>query len=1211
MEPISTAVLAKWAGPQVSRFAVNRFGSLSRRWRVSRAAAKRAAAAGIPVTRKSIHTWLSREDTVLKLQQCTEHSLAETAAQLVFLIPGSDIEQRQRGSLRVLQIVMEEYVRTAAPAEALLTTSGWALQTTADEAAKTREKIEEAQSGILGRLDAHTEFAAMLASFSPWSAQAARDLLPAWQVVETVISVLHDADSARNTVLEQWATHEPEWLTGAPPNALAWLGQVAADYDAPQASRFFFERSFHQGGHPRDYLVARAALQATSDEEVRDYLAAHEVAGSPLHSALRAFLDQDWTACLERLAGWEPHNANARTLKVQTESEALLKTGEDGKALALLRAAEQDGAFTSVSLRLADVLLQRAAGGRTGNRLADAQEALAAAIRARNSRRGWNGDSVTATIVAVQAAHMGGDVAGAWTLTQPPPDGEALPREAQDSRLCEQTAVVAALTGRMQDAERLSAEAKSAFTRAQVAAMIAQYRAGEDGEGEHSEPVRALWRKAWDAAQTDSDQLTAAVGLVESGGDLPDLSHLQAVFPDAVAEITLVARALKGGAGDELALLRANVARSPMIAIKLAQRYQLRGDLDLAAQTLREGADRWHDAQLMAMAAGRFQYAREYSRARECAQDALRMAGAGWAGQGSMYALLVEVEGADGRIERATDAAISLLALDPRDPGARWALVKCYAARAMPEEAWSTLGEPGAPLDPRTRDEAMLWVQLGARFSTDPQFTGRALTLMQQWPQDEELLGRFLQTLTTIARAEPLSEEDGELLRAATAQYLEQFPDSSVLRAVPANTGADLLVGIADELRQNHENFREGREKIHNGELPLGVLTLTGRTYAEACLRRAAGRVYAAWFPASDADVRAVDASRTTRTVLDTTAAHTLALLDPDVVEQLIGHAHAVTTTDQLLGDALRAKESLAVQSEMTVHWDEHTNAAVVSSVTPEEMAHLRDNAARMVDIMQGIARVSRPELRCFPTPGEHSKEWLTAIDYAKEHALVLWCDDRVLRAVAHAEGVAAFGTLDLVDTLHDSRVLASDVVMAIKAELVRSYFVDLPFSPELHSAAAQVDGWRAKAVAAALGRPTTWTDPQIAAKFALDAAARVIGTLPDEARNWLYVACTGLSHAYPDARAQNLKIFSWQTLTQSWVSTESFPFVLAGLQAGIQTAADGQDPLRSALADYHRALVARFGHAPAATQFMNLFALTGPEDKATAARIVLTYREA
>ncbi|MDH6454371.1 hypothetical protein M2156_001289 [Streptomyces sp. SAI-149] len=345
--------------------------------------------------------------------------------------------------------------------------------------------------------------------------------------------------------------------------------------------------------------------------------------------------------------------------------------------------------------------------------------------------------------------------------------------------------------------------------------------------------------------------------------------------------------------------------------------------------------------------------------------------------------------------------------------------------------------------------------------------------------------------------------------------------------------------------------------------------------------------------------------------MLDTSAAATLALLERGVSEQLIGQRQVVMTTDQLLADTLQAKESIALRSDMTLAWDERSASTAVLTSTPEQLAALRSTSARPVEIMQSAPRVSRPELRSLPRlpSGRRGTEWLTAVDYAKEHGHILWCDDRILRAVARSQGVASFGTLALIDACVQSNLMEPREGLVMKAELLRNYYVDIPFFADLYSTAAQADGWQATAVAVAVSRPGAWSDPQAAAAFVLNAASQTIGSLPHEASAWLSAAYAGLYRAtLPSHRPRNLQVLSWQVITQPWVSASSLPFVLAGLHAGREDVADTDAPLRAAITQYYGALVDQFGHITAASTLMSLFALTEGEDKATAARTVLTY---
>jgi hypothetical protein len=268
--------------------------------------------------------------------------------------------------------------------------------------------------------------------------------------------------------------------------------------------------------------------------------------------------------------------------------------------------------------------------------------------------------------------------------------------------------------------------------------------------------------------------------------------------------------------------------------------------------------------------------------------------------------------------------------LDPLDIDARWALVKCYALRGLLDQAWQALttGEQGQPLDPRSPDETALWVMLGARFSANPYFTGRALALTQRWRDDSDLVGKVLANLRwrAVQPAQSLSEQDGEQLRTTTAAYLERFRGSTVFRAVQIGPEDDPLKNIAEELRSSHENAEELHRRTAAGELPAGMLALSsGRSYAEILLRPSAERphVYAADTVTDPAEAEVVQATRSGRVVVDTSAAVTLALLEPGVTERLMGHPRSLVTTDQLFTDALQAQESLALRSDMVLTWDE------------------------------------------------------------------------------------------------------------------------------------------------------------------------------------------------------------------------------------------------------------------------------------------------
>ncbi|MCT2590445.1 hypothetical protein LHJ74_11075 [Streptomyces sp. N2-109] len=1056
-----------------------------------------------------------------------------------------------------------------------------------------------------------------LATLPPAFQEEARQLRDRWPDVDVVVNQLPTGMTARKEILEQWAEHEPQWLVSAPVHAFPWLAQLASTYDAHTASFSFYDRAVRDGGYPRDLLVVRAALQAetTPEGSARSYLAAHQDLDSPLVRALLSILDDDRPAALGYLSRWTAPDDSAQVLQLLLRTEALVGQGLTDQALPALR--EADGArFPQLGLALAHALLQRATRRATRSKLADAQEALAVALRARNARREWFGDSAAAVVLGMQAAVFSQGLSTAWALSQPAPDGDADAHEAEDPRVQEESALIAALTGREHRARELLSVVTSSFAKAQVLAVLEERRVGSDSEDER---VAEAWQRAWDAAEPGPEQLMAATGLVECGRNLPEITHLKDDYPEAVADLEKFARAVRGTAGGDLSVLRANANQSPIIALKLAQRYQQLDDLEAAAATLQEAAAQWRDAQLMTMAARAYQQARDYEKAKECAESALRIAGPGWAAQGAMYELLVETESAAGNWDRATDAAIVLLGLDPHNLDARWALVRCYVTRARPNDAWRTLTELGEAAPPRRRDEALLWVQLGARHSTDPQFVGRALELMQNWPEDEELLGIFLGVLLwRTTTTQPMSAEAVELLHEASSDYQERFPDSVYFRALDATDPHAVLEELGKGLRREHEDEgrREIRERINKGQLAIGMLAvMSGRSYAEVCVRLTAEPpgLFASDPTAITVEAGAIQVASTRRVVVDTSAAVSLALLEPGAAERLIGSCQTIVTTDQIVGDVFHAVDSFALRSDATLVWNEEESRPTLHVASDSQVSARRRSLERAADIVRSLPRVARPELRALPglSAGRGAEVWLTALDHAKEHDLVLWCDDRALRTLARSAGVPAFGTLALIDACQRQQTMTPQEAMALRAELLRHYYMDIPFSSDLYGFAAQADGWHARGVAAAITRPTAWSDPRGVVRLVLDAVAQIIDSEPDHASAWLAAAYAGLWQAtLPSHRSGNMQKFSVQALTQPWVSDSSLPFLLAGLHNGAAEVQSGDGPLMAALARYYEALIRQMGHPRAGTALMNLFSHASESDKSAVARIVITHRD-
>ncbi|WP_159104186.1 hypothetical protein [Streptomyces sp. CdTB01] len=1211
MEPGSLTLLAKVGAPAASRLGTAGFKKISRRFRLARRISKDAHNVGIVVSSRTLRKWLSRADTDIQLRECSEASLTAAADRLAFLIPGTTREARIANARKVVALIYAHHLKDLDASAALELATHWQLTAIVSEAESGRETTRAAKEEVLARLDDGREFERNLAKFSGWRQAEAMTLRDSWPSIERVVSIISEASIERGEILSSWSTAPPTWLSEAPWKAYAYLANLSSDYEQHKASFHFAMRAVEEGAHPRGYWVARAVMQMRAyDEEGAKRLCAESSETHPLLETQRAIFSEDPDAMIEHLDNWNTDSPQDSAIKAQLRALAWNTKGDLSKAIGLLEEEFASTSAAGVGELAARLLLMRATGRHTETRLRDAQKSLSLSLQARNSRRQWHGDSVSPLIIAIQAAIISGDAEKAWHLTQPMPEGDATPSESSDTEVISASTLVAAITGRFEAAERLLGGASQGFEAAHVKALIAEAKS-EDVT--RNPEVQALWQAAWDAAEYDQDRLLAAMGIAEAGGTLPDLSALENSNSEAVQEIRDISRAL-ASPGDATVSLRANAHKSRIVTVKLAQRLYSHGDVTGAADALLAGSVRWRDAQLAAMAAVRYQEAGLPEKAREAAQSALSQGGTEWAGAGRMYGLLIEVESANGNVDAAASAARNLLSLDENDEDARWALVRCLMLRSDMDAAWHALQHRGEPVYPRNQNEAIIWINLNARFSVDPRLAGKALQLMKRWPDDERLLGVFIGVMLTGFKREEVrvSDSDSEMLQSALDNFLTRFPESNVFGAVEIQDASNPLASLADRMRDEHERLREVRKMASSGVLPIGLIgEAVGRSYTETSLLQATGFVYAQFDPDPGGDNSLSD-GLPERVVLDVTAAHTLALLDEVTADQLVGRIVDLVTTDAFYRDSMGAYEALSLQSEMTLLWNEDTGAPSVHLRSAEDMDRLIRDAQRIFQIVGSSRRIPWLELRNFSElSGKTAAEWLTGLDCAKSQQAAFWSDDRVLRSVGREKGVQCFSTLDLVRFLQRAKMIKLEEKEAIEGLLIRHHYVDIPFSARTFELAAAGDGWRARGATYSLTRPQFWRQPEAVIGAVLHAIEQVWRVDPSEITGWISSAGIGLVRVAGDAEAasRNLAVFLRKIIARSWLETSTVPYVLKGIRGALEEVPGASDPIQTVFGEVYGALVGRFGHVTAANYLMGLFAIADSDDKAIASRVVLMHK--
>jgi hypothetical protein len=273
------------------------------------------------------------------------------------------------------------------------------------------------------------------------------------------------------------------------------------------------------------------------------------------------------------------------------------------------------------------------------------------------------------------------------------------------------------------------------------------------------------------------------------------------------------------------------------------------------------------------------------------------------------------------------------------------------------QEAWRALTHQGRPVDPRDPGDARTWIGLAAECDDSPEFVQRSLEMMSAWVDEPDVVGVFLiQIYRGLHRhARDVADSDIAELHKATAEFTATHPENQVFRSFKFDEND--VVGSLTAMLKNHATedptIKDLRERVGRGELPVGfVVELTSRTYVEACIKTAAGLVFSHMPPAAEAGQAAAAAALGSRVVIDASAASTLSLLDPAIVDKLVGAFLALETTDSAYRDALAAQQSLNMRSTMTLGWDDKQGRPLISEISEEEADALARRADRVVGLL-------------------------------------------------------------------------------------------------------------------------------------------------------------------------------------------------------------------------------------------------------------------
>lgn len=1218
MEPVTTGTLASALVKLGAGAAAGPIKDLLNkkvlRFRVAWAASAAAKDHGIPITRKAIRRWLARPDVRDQLAVGSATSVDSAVKNLAWLLPKVSLGQRDQHALELLQLILDEYQRAQSPQSATVLGTAYTQNQITASTKQLGEEVREHSANILEAITAQSPeiFAADLRKLHPWRGAVALDLAQSWPPLRELIHTLV-RDGARGPILREWAANPPVRLESAPAEVWCWFGRLASDYGEPDAADTFIEKGISIGAVPANYWRAHVSLNLLREESDTEYVIrrirddmARANPPHPLLIAYLALIEDRYPESEAALATWNPADPHDKVIKAQLLCACAKGQGDYNKAIAIAVEASDSGA-TGMMILAARELMNRGFHGFSDNRLEDFSQARSLAIKARDSRRLWQGDSTEAVLVAVIASILSTDWDRAWKLTKLPPEGEATEEEAQDPRMIRETALLAARMGNSHLASNLAEKVGDPYVTATVNAWSALTL-------DDRQTAEAEWLKAWEVATSDLERVQTATDLAFLGAEIPNLDELAKRQPEAASRIQGILRVMTAPE-DRLTILRARAHESAELTSLLDEFLAGEERYEEAAVALEAGANRWHRPLLMHMAAGRYLQAGKYVEAARASEAALTMAGPGWAAELETLIVRFNALSAQGALAESIQVARHMIAIAPENASVRWGLIHSLVRSGDSQGAWAATNYNGEPVAPRDVHDARIWIGLAATHDTSHLFVSRALAVMRRWPDDPDLVGTFLSQIHRGLLLNPVEPHpsDVEALQAATEQFTKEHPNSLTFREIPVGPDENPLEAMAEIMKQRGERqaaLAGLTTKIGQGELPLGMAAeIANTSYTEVAIKRASGFVYSHVPEQSTASAESVNRTLEKDVALDTSAAVTLALLDQAIVDQLIGTFSSVTSTDSAFRDALAGQESLRMRSTLSVNWDEAEQKPVPIVISDELADRLANRADRTVQILTATNRRGWPALRHF-TDERIAGSWLSTVDFAITTQTSFWSDDHLLRMAAAEQGIPTFGTVDVVRELVGLNRINPDIAQVAESVLIANFHVDLGFKLEIMQLAAELDGWKPYGTAASLTRPHTWKNPEAVMPFLQEALSRNAGTSPTNTQEWITCAATGLvkiSGGDPDVASSNLQVLLGQLFSQPWMRPDLLPFALAGIRRALEESPGAVDPLEPILASMHSSLL-REHSAQAAAELLLMWVGHLPQgDRRLAARIILT----
>jgi tetratricopeptide (TPR) repeat protein len=1162
---------------------------------------------------RGIARWLERGEVFAVLAQADvdnpEPALRSLVAALSYEM-GDPGPQARDMAAALTAIAIEELVNIAEPGLAATLVSHRTI-------ARGIQDLKDGQAAIYGRIG---DVLAALQTSNALPSEQLQSLTPPGR---RLMSQLHSSNPSLTSALMPWVLgtpleqsanmaslvdRTPDWLAGAL-SRHAWeiVAEVAAHSGASAHSSLANERAASLDPRERTRLLAKAALAAkdAGDRPRSEALVAQAIDGSigaeaEFAHVVRRLIESDTgagTAFAEACESAITAGAQELALLYTWAGNAHFIDGDTDEAIAVLRrasAALPDYAGPRISL--AAVLLARAVESPDSERLTNLHEALEVALRARDLRREWGGDTSEALAVATQAAFSLGD----WALvidlgSSLPPGGSPAVTDARR---------LVALAHAMQGSSLVPTPG-SAFEQAFFHAISLA------GDPEKNGEASEAFREAGSLAENVAELTAALFGSANLGvRELEGIDRVRAHDEDLAGTLQALTILRHGETNEAVALLRPLASRNRLASRVLADAYIVSDRVADAIAVLKEAAIAFGDVEMATEACALLADVGEFDEAERFALSQLTSTPPGdGARQLRRVLLKIAVQRNDPReVERAARQA---LAGGDTDEAVWWTRVEALYRLGQFKEAWRVLTQQ--PLhSPSSERAAKLFLQVQAR--ADSGGFDAVLELMDRFESSHDVIVTALVLFFTMDRQSSVDDAQLAHFHEHVEQFIARYPDSHLIRraTVTPDDPDELRAQIRELMAPDAVRDRARTalaERAAAGHVPIGfAANALGRRYIDVLLTP------------SSIPFRAVTADPA---VLRAERDLALSCLDGPVVLDLsaaVFGSHIQRYWPRLLGAFSRLYFVEAEFQEVDVasilrlpvgylHWDHETDTFRMTEVTDDDTELVKDRLSWVRARVGELTSYSGDVGSALSSLGDAAEgAWASALGAALTLDVPLVCDDVALAALARTLGARAFGSYAALMALRDSADITAEEFEEIDRTLFLAHADDLPLSPSDFAQLGEDLDAPLSARLHPLSRPAFWSTAEGFQSF-----RRIVGALPssdpDALPSTVHAAILGVMRSRLAGSGERLvgALFVAAILDSHATPDVAVRIVEAARHACRSTGAT--DPLSAIVDEVVRSVAEVFGE-PAAARFATyIFGGLEESDRHAVTERVLTLR--